>query len=149
MTEWVNSFVIVEKKAPADFNTEDHSSQKKLRIYLDPRDLNVALEWEPYYTRSIKEILGKFHGMTQFMITDFNKGFWMVELHPESRKLTDHGTRHWKVPVDQTSNGFHHGTGCFPVKTWCIFPQHARSNWDSRWHRSSLEKQTRIMMEIS
>ena len=23
-----------------------------------------------------------------FMIDDFNKGFWMVELHPESRKLT-------------------------------------------------------------
>ena len=41
----------------------------------------------PNYTRSIKEILGKFHGMTQFMIADFNKGFWMVELHPESRKL--------------------------------------------------------------
>ena len=29
VTEWVNIFVIVEKKAPADFNTEDHSSQKK------------------------------------------------------------------------------------------------------------------------
>ena len=55
---------------------------------MDPRDLNEALEREPYYTRSIKEILGKFHGMMRFMIADFNKGFWMVELHPESRKLT-------------------------------------------------------------
>ena len=36
---------------------------------------------------SIKEILGKFHGMTQFTIADFNKGYWMVELHPDSRKL--------------------------------------------------------------
>ena len=88
MTEWVNSFVIVEKKVPADSNIEDHSSQKKLRIYLDPRDLNEAFEREPYYTRSIKKILGKFHGMTWFTIADFNKGFWMVELHPESRKLT-------------------------------------------------------------
>ena len=25
--------------------------------------------------------------MTRFMIADFNKGYWMVELHPESRKL--------------------------------------------------------------
>ena len=64
VTEWVNSFVIVEKKVPADSNTEDHSTQKKLWICLDPRDLNEALEREPYYTRSIKEILGKFHGMT-------------------------------------------------------------------------------------
>ena len=55
---------------------------------MDPRDLNEALEYEPYYTRSIKEILGKFHGMKKFTITDFNKGFWMVELHPESCKLT-------------------------------------------------------------
>ena len=26
--------------------------------------------------------------MTQFTIADFNKGYWMVELHPDSRKLT-------------------------------------------------------------
>ena len=75
MTEWVNSFVIVEKKVPADSNTEDQSSQKNLRICMDPRDLNEALEREPYYTRSIEEILGKLHGMTQFMIANFNKGF--------------------------------------------------------------------------
>ena len=88
VTEWVNSFMIVEKKAPADSGTENQSSQKKPRICLDPRDLNEALECEPYYTRSIEEILRKFHGMMQFIIADFNKGFWMVELHPESRKLT-------------------------------------------------------------
>ena len=57
VTEWVNSFVIVEKKVPADSNTEDHSTQKKLWICLDPRDLNEALEWKPYYTRSTEEIL--------------------------------------------------------------------------------------------
>ena len=61
---------------------------KKLRVCLDPRDLNKALEREPYYTCSIKEILGKFHGMKRFAIADFNKGYWIVELHPESRKLT-------------------------------------------------------------
>ena len=44
VTEWVSSFVIVEKKVPADSNTEDYSSQKKLQICLDPRDLNEALE---------------------------------------------------------------------------------------------------------
>ena len=34
-----------------------------------------------------KKILGMFHGMTRFTKADFNKGYWMVELHPESRKL--------------------------------------------------------------
>ena len=79
--------MIVEKKVPVYSINADHSSQKKLRICLDPRDLNEVLEGEPYYTQSIEKILGKFHGMTWFTIADFNKGYWMVELHPDSRKL--------------------------------------------------------------
>ena len=95
VTEWVNSFVIMEKKTPVDSSksptissSQGHSKDRKLRICLDPRDLNEALEREPYYTRSIEEIMAKFHGMTRFTITDFNKGYWMVELDPESRKYT-------------------------------------------------------------
>ena len=96
VTEWVNSFVIVEKKVPTDSSkiptdsnsSQGHSMNKKLRICLDPRDLNEALEREPYYTQSIEEIMAKFHGMTRFTIADFNKGYWMVELDPESRKYT-------------------------------------------------------------
>ena len=91
VTEWVNSFVIMEKKIPIDSNNSHspgHSMNKKLRICLDPRDVNEALEREPYYTHSIEEIMGKFHGMTRFTIADFNKGYWMVELDPESRKYT-------------------------------------------------------------
>ena len=88
VTEWVNSFVIMEKKIPTDSNSPGHSMNKKLRICLDPRDLNEALEREPYYTHSIEEIMGKYHGMTRFTIADFNKGYWMVEVDPESRKYT-------------------------------------------------------------
>ena len=93
--ERVNSFVIVEKKAPVNSckiptnsSSQGHSINKKLRICLDPRDLNEALEREPYYTWSIEKIMAKFHGMTRFTIADFNKGYWMVELDPESRKYT-------------------------------------------------------------
>ena len=88
VTEWVNSFVIMEKKIPTDSNSPGHSTNKKLRICLHPRHLNEALEREPYYTHSIEEIMGKFHGMTRFTIPDFNKGYWMVELDPEWRKYT-------------------------------------------------------------
>ena len=89
ITEWVNSFVIMEKKLlinSSNTHSPGHVVQKKLRICLDPRDLNEALEHEPYYTHSMEEIIGKFHGMTKFTIADFNKGYWMVELDPESRK---------------------------------------------------------------
>ena len=85
-TDWVNSYVIVEK------DTDNHHSPnhtvKKLRICLDPRDLNEALEREPYHTRSVDEITAKLQGMTVFTIVDFKKGYWMVVLHPDSRKLT-------------------------------------------------------------
>ena len=63
VTEWDNSFVIAEKKVPVDSSnthSPEHSVSKKLGICLDPRDLNETLEREPYYTRSIEEILGKF-----------------------------------------------------------------------------------------
>ena len=76
-------------KIPTDSNSSQrHSMNKKLRICLDPSNLNEALEREPYYTWSIEEIITKFHGMTRFTISDFNKGYWMVELDPESRKYT-------------------------------------------------------------
>ena len=97
VTEWVNSFVIMEKKTP---DVSKSQPDRKLRICLDPRDLNEALEREPYYTRSIEEIMTRFHGMTRFTIVDFNKGYWMVELDPESRKYTmmalDIGRFHWQ-----------------------------------------------------
>ena len=72
---------------------------------MDPRDLNEALEREPYYTCSIEEIMGKFHGMTRFTIADSNKGYWMIELDPESRKYTmmalDIGRFQWtQLPMD-------------------------------------------------
>ena len=63
-------------------------SSDSLRICLDPRDLNEALEREPYHTRSVDEITAKLQGMTIFTIVDFKKGYWMVVLHPDSRKLT-------------------------------------------------------------
>ena len=88
VTEWVNSFVIVEKIPTNSNSSQGYSMNKKLRICLDPRDLNEALEREPYYKHSIEEIMGKFHGMTRFTIADFNKGYWVVELDPESRKYT-------------------------------------------------------------
>ena len=86
-TDWVNSYVIVEKDT-GNHHSPNHTVKKKLRICLDPRDLNEALEKEPYHIRSVDEITVKLQGMTVFTIVDFKKGYWMVVLHPDSRKLT-------------------------------------------------------------
>ena len=86
-TDWVNSYVIVEKDT-VNHHSPNHTVKKKLRICLDRRDLNGALEREPYHTRSVDEITAKLQGMTVFTIVDFKKGYWMVVLHPDSRRLT-------------------------------------------------------------
>ena len=103
-TDWVNSYVIVEKDT-GNHHSPNHTVKKKLRICLDPRDLNEALEREPYHTRSVDEITAKLQGMTVFTIVDFKKGYWMVVLHPDSRKLTcmalPFGRFQWiRLPMD-------------------------------------------------
>ena len=102
-TEWVNSFVCVEKKVIMDssnFHSPNHSITKKIRLCLDPRDLNEALEREPHYSRSVDELIAKFHGAKFFTIVDMDKGYWQVVLDPESRKYTtmalDIGRFQWK-----------------------------------------------------
>ena len=69
-TDWVNSYVIVEKDT-GNHHSPNHTVKKKLRICLDPRDLNEALEREPYHTRSVDEITAKLKGMTVFTIANF------------------------------------------------------------------------------
>ena len=86
-TDWVNSYVIGEKDS-GNHHSPNHTIKRKLRICLDPRDLNEALEREPYHTCSVDEITAKLQGMTVFTVVEFKKGYWMVVLHPESRKLT-------------------------------------------------------------
>ena len=90
-TNWVNSYVIVEKDVPIDSSNShapNHSIKTKFRTCLDPRDLNESLEKEPYHTCSVDEITAKLEGMTVSTIVDFKKGYWVVVLYPDSRKLT-------------------------------------------------------------
>ena len=86
-TNWVNSHVIVEKDS-GNHHSPNHTIKRKLRICLDPRNLNESLEREPYQTHSVDEITAKLQDMTVFTIVDFKKGYWMVVLHPDSRRLT-------------------------------------------------------------
>ena len=90
-TEWVNSYVIVKKEVQinsSNAHMPEHTIKKKLRICLDPKDLNEALEQEPYYSRIVDELISKFYGAVFFTIVDLDKGYWQVILHPDSRKYT-------------------------------------------------------------
>ena len=104
-TEWVNSFVIVEKVIDSSTaHSPNHVIKKSIRMCIDPKDLNEALEREPYYSRSIDELISMFAGAKVFTIVDMDKGYWQVVLHPESRKLTcmafDIGRYQFKRPTN-------------------------------------------------
>ncbi|GBO23467.1 Transposon Ty3-I Gag-Pol polyprotein [Araneus ventricosus] len=74
-TEWVNSLVIVEKP------------NGKLRICLDPRNLNKAIKREHYVIPSVDEIISRLEGKQCFSVLDLKEGFWQVPLDKDSAEL--------------------------------------------------------------
>ena len=72
-TDRVNSYVIVEMDS-GNHHAPNHTIKRKLKICLDPRDLNEALEREPYHKHSVDEITAKLSSMTVFTIVEFKKG---------------------------------------------------------------------------
>ena len=75
-TAWVNSLVYRRK------------SNGKLRICLDPKDLNKAISREHHVIPTLEEILPKLSGAKYFSIVDAKCGYWNVELDQESSYLT-------------------------------------------------------------
>ena len=82
-TDWVNSIVC---------NITDTKDGKKVRLCLDPKDLNKSIKREHYYTRTIDEILPQLYGKRYFSVVDTKKGYWHVELDDESSLLTTFNT---------------------------------------------------------
>lgn len=74
-TDWVNSLVIVEKK------------NGKLRLCLDPRDLNKAVKREHFKIPTITDITARLSGKKVFTILDEKDGYHQVELDDESSYL--------------------------------------------------------------
>ena len=75
-TEWINSIVPVVK--------EDGS----LRLCLDPKDLNKAIERNQWYARTLDDILPELVQSKYFTIKDATSGFWHVPLDFRSSLLT-------------------------------------------------------------
>ena len=56
----------------------------KLRICIDPRDLNKVIKREYYPMRTIEEIAARMPNAKFFSILDASSGYWQVQLDPES-----------------------------------------------------------------
>ena len=79
-TPWVSSMVVVPKK------------DGKLRIRLDPRDLNKAIHCEHYPLPTIEDVATKLYGARVFTMLDVHNGFWHMELVEEPSFLTTFNT---------------------------------------------------------
>ncbi|UYV74954.1 K02A2.6-like, partial [Cordylochernes scorpioides] len=74
-TDWISNLVLVK-------------STKKLRICIDPRELNVALKRAEYPIPRIEEIIPNLQNAKIFTVVDTKDGFWNVNLSDESSNLT-------------------------------------------------------------
>ena len=75
-TEWVSSLVVVPKK------------DSKLRICLDPRDLNAAIQREHYQLPTIEDIASRLSGAKVFTVLDVKQGFWHIPLEEQGSYMT-------------------------------------------------------------
>ena len=75
---WINSFVIVE--------SQDRQGKPKLRICLDPTNLNKAVIHEPYCFKTPEDIAHLLSNAIVLMTSHCNKDFW--------HQLLDEGKSH-------------------------------------------------------
>ena len=75
-TDWVSSLVYSRK------------SSGRLRICLDPKDLNRANKRPHYHNRTLEEITHKLAGATVLSKLDARHGYWSVSLDEESSMKT-------------------------------------------------------------
>ena len=79
-TPWISSMVVVPPK------------NGELRICLDPKNLNTAIQRENYPLPTIEDIATRLHGAKVFTILDMRCGFWHVVLDEPSSFLTTFNT---------------------------------------------------------
>lgn len=75
-TSWVSQVVITLKK------------NGKLRMCIDPRELNKALLREHYVLPILEDTLHELRQSTVFSKADLSSGYWHIKLSEESSKLT-------------------------------------------------------------
>ena len=83
-TPWINSFVLIEKR--------DNHRQVKLRICLDPTNLNKAITRELYHFQTPNDIAHLLADACIFTVCDCKKGYWHQTLDKASSYLITFNT---------------------------------------------------------
>ena len=83
--------VICKESEPTDWDNSIAFSRKtdgKLRICLDPKDLNKVIKRTHHKIPTLEEIAHKFNGAKFFSKLDAQHGYWAVHLDESSSQLT-------------------------------------------------------------
>ena len=76
----------------------------RVRICIDPTDLNKAILREHYPMNSIDDVATRLHGSKYFTTLDANMGYYQIKLTEESSRLTTFNTpfgryRYLRMPM--------------------------------------------------
>ena len=80
-TEWVSQMVVTQKK-----------DSDAIRICIDPKDLNKAIQREHYPMRTFEEVIARMPKAQYFTTLDASHGFWQIPLDHESALKTAFNT---------------------------------------------------------
>ena len=99
---WVSSMVATRKK-----------NGKDIRICIDPRDLNTALQRPRYPMKTIEQVTASMAGAKVFTILDAKNGFWQIPLDEESQLLTCFNTPFGRFKFKRMPYGLNSGSEVF------------------------------------
>lgn len=104
LTDWVNSLVIVEKQ------------NGKLRLCLDPRDLNKAIKREHYKLPTAEEIFAEMKNPKYFTKLDASNGYWQIPVDEESSKLLTFNSPFGRYSFTRLPYGIHSASEIFQAQ---------------------------------
>ena len=95
-TEWVNPMVCIRKPSG------------RVRICIDPHNLNKGILREHYPMSSLDDILTRLHGSKYYSVVDANMGFYQIRLSDDSSYYTTFNSpfgryRHVRLPMGISS----------------------------------------------
>ena len=100
-SDWVNSVVILEK------------NNGKLRICLDPRNLNQVIKRHHLQLATAEKIVAQMAGARLFTKLDASNGYWQIKVDEESSKLLTFNIPFGRYRFLRLPNGVHSASEVF------------------------------------
>ena len=100
-SEWVSLLVVVEKP------------NGKLRICLDPKDLNRVIKHHHLKLPTAEEIFGEMADAKYFTKLDASNGYWQIKVDDESSKLLTFNTPFGQLRFKRLPFGIHSASEIF------------------------------------